>query len=324
MLSTVRAPRRPRRRLTAAVLATTIALTATACSSDDAAGPQTTDHPTVVASTDVWGSVARAVAGDRAEVSSLVNSAGNDPHEFEPSLSDTAKIEDADVLVFNGGHYDAYMELAAIGTRARSVNASAVAGIELPDHDHSAHTHDSRTANEHLFYNLAVVKQVADQTATALAQVSPANTEYFKANAATFNKGITGLQDRVAAIKKAHKGTKVASTEPLSSYLLEDAGLVDIAPRSFVDAVENGQSPSAADVAKFTDLLQQHEIKVLMYNVQSVDPATQTVKQLAQRANVPVVEVTETLPTGTTDYLQWQGDQISRLQQALDAGHPGE
>ncbi len=313
------------RRFAAAALVAATGFAAVACSADDG-GPAQTDHPTVVASTDVWGSVARAVAGEHAEVTSLFNSPGADPHEFEPSMADTAAIKDADVLVFNGGHYDAYVETAAQGSRALRVNASSLLPGGADDHDADADDHDAgdheghdhaHGANEHVFYDLALVGQVADKTADALAEVSPANAQYFHANAATFNEGIAGLRDRLATIKKTHEGAKVASTEPLAVYLLSEAGLVDIAPAAFTDAVENGQSPSAADVAKFTDLLQKHEAKALIYNVQSVDPATQTVKQIAQRSSVPVVELTESMPAGTTDFLAWQSGQIGQLERAL-------
>lgn len=312
------------RRVAAAALVAVTGFAAVACANDDASGPPQTDHPTVVASTDVWGSVARAVAGEHAEVTSLFNTPGADPHEFEPSMADTAAIKDADVLVYNGGHYDAYVETAAQGSRALKIDASSLLpggapGADHDDHggdDHTGHDHGDR-ANEHVFYDLALVGQVADRTADALAEVSPANAQYFHDNAATFTEGIAGLRSRVAAIKKAHDGAKVAATEPLADYLLSEAGLVDIAPSAFTDAVENGQSPSAADVAEFTDLLQRHEAKALIYNVQSVDPATQAVKQIAQRASVPVVELTESLPAGTTDYLAWQSAQIGRLEQAL-------
>ena len=98
------------RKVLATVLIAVFGVVVAGCADDST---RTTDHPAVVASTDVWAAVARAVGGEHADVTALFNSPGADPHEFEPSMADTAKIEDADVLVFNGGHYDAYVETAA-------------------------------------------------------------------------------------------------------------------------------------------------------------------------------------------------------------------
>ena len=318
------------RGLAAASLVTATALAATACGSDDK--PAVTDHPTVVASTDVWGSVAAAVAGDKADIVSLFNSPDGDPHEFEPSAADTAKIEDGDVLVYNGGHYDAYFEKAAESSKALQVNAVSLLEGDEHDHDHGdeeAHDHDhdaegheghdhSHGPNEHVFYDLALVGQVADKTADALAEVSPSNAQTYRDNAAQFTEQIKGLQDRLGAVKAAHDGEKVAATEPLSEFMLADAGLTDIAPEAFTDAVENGQSPSAADVAKFNDLLKNKEAKALIYNTQAIDPATQSVLQIARNSDVPVVELTESLPAGVTGYIEWQSAQIEQLERALN------
>ncbi|MFT4085862.1 MAG: zinc ABC transporter substrate-binding protein [Gordonia sp. (in: high G+C Gram-positive bacteria)] len=311
------------RRAAVAVLAVTALATATACSSDD--GPQTTDHPLVVASTDVWASVARAVGGEHADVTALYNSPDGDPHEFEPSAADTAKIQDGNVLLYNGEHYDAYFETAAADAKGKKINAySILTGDESDGHDHDEdHAGHHHSTNEHVFYNLPVVAQVADKVADALAEVAPDHAKYYRDNAAKFTTGINGLRGRLAAIKAEHDGTKVTQTEPLAAYLLTEAGLVDVAPESFTAAVEEGQSPSAADLAKFQDLLtakdgQPPVSKALIYNTQAVDATTESILKTARQSGVPVVQLTESLPRGVTDYLAWQSAQIQQLEQALD------
>ncbi|OUC78379.1 metal ABC transporter solute-binding protein, Zn/Mn family [Gordonia lacunae] len=322
--------------LAAAGVLSAAALVLSACSNDSGGsdGP-----PTVVASTNVWGSVAAAVAGDKAQVTALYNNADGDPHEFEPSAADTATIADADILVFNGGHYDSYMEEAAANSDATAVDAFALlggaehsseAGGEHAEHgddhasggDHSdgAHDHSHDDQNEHVFYDLPVVAQVADKVADALAERDPGNAETYRANAETFTTGIDGLRAKLTTIREQHAGTEVAQTEPLAGYLLTEAGLVDIAPAGFTQAVEEGQSPAAADRAALQDILVDRRAKVLIYNTQAVDPVTQAMRDVAGSAGVPVVKFTETLPDGVTDYLVWQGAQIDALTAALGSG----
>lgn len=306
--------------LAAAGALSTAVLLLAGCSSDSGNGD---DTPTVVTSTNVWGAVASAVAGDKATVTSVYTNTEGDPHEFEPSAADTATIADADILVMNGGHYDAYMEQAAKSSGATVVDAYALTRSDDHDaHDHDADDHsadDHGDENEHVFYDLPVVAEVADKVADALAEQDPANAETYRANAKTFTTGIDELRGEVAGIRKAHDGTKVAQTEPLAGYLLTEAGLVDAAPAGFTQAVEEGQSPSAADRAAMQDLLASRGAAVLIYNVQAVDPVTQAMLDVAKSAKVPVVEFTETLPDGVTDYLVWQRAQVDALAAALDA-----
>src|SRR6266481_3844191 len=63
-------------------------------------------HPhaaTVVASTDVWGSVARAVTGRHVSVKAILSGADVDPHSYQVSPADAAAITDAALVIYNGG-----------------------------------------------------------------------------------------------------------------------------------------------------------------------------------------------------------------------------
>ncbi len=54
--------------------------------------------------------IAQNVVGDRASVITLVPS-GLDPHTFEATPKDAAKIENADVLILNGGGLEYWLTL---------------------------------------------------------------------------------------------------------------------------------------------------------------------------------------------------------------------
>jgi zinc/manganese transport system substrate-binding protein len=79
-----------------------------ACGGEQSVG--THELPNVVASTDVWGSVAQAIVGDHAKVTSIVTGASADPHSFEASPADAAAIIDASLVVYNGGGYDQWVD----------------------------------------------------------------------------------------------------------------------------------------------------------------------------------------------------------------------
>ncbi|MCF8589631.1 metal ABC transporter solute-binding protein, Zn/Mn family [Gordonia liuliyuniae] len=309
----------------AAALASAAVLTAGLVACSDDSGPQDTDHPVVVASTSVWASVADAVAGDNADVSALFDTPNGDPHEFEPTNADAARVLDANVIVMNGGHYDAYMERIAADAEGHQVSAlddehdhedGDGDGDEHDHGDHAGHDHD---ATEHAFYTLPVVADTADDIADALAEVAPVHADEYRANAKAFRTEIDQLRARMTKLGSDHPNTEVAATEPLATTLLSEAGITDIAPAGFTAAVEEGQSPSAADRAAFDDLLRAHKVSALIYNVQSVDPATESVLATAKSSGVPVVEFTESLPEGADSYVAWQSTQIAQLEKALNA-----
>lgn len=98
----------------------------------------------------------RHVAGDLAEVENLVP-AGVEPHDWEPTPKDMARITEADVLVYNGAGMEAWVDqvLDSVDTSKLKV-IEASKGLEIMEgsHDHHDHGHDhgdehSHTEGEH-------------------------------------------------------------------------------------------------------------------------------------------------------------------------------
>ncbi|QDQ90142.1 ABC transporter permease [Rhodococcus sp. WB9] len=310
------------RAATAAVgLSFAAALTLTACSSDTT-GDGTL---TVVASTNVWGSVAQAVAGDKVDVTSIITEPSSDPHSFEASPTDAAELTDASLIVYNGGGYDHFVD-DIIGTGNSdqlTVNAfdlredGAHAGEdEHSDGGDSPEGHDHGDVNEHVWFDVDTVDATAQSIADKLGQLDPDNADAYQANAATFHgqlEQISAITDGIAA---AHKDAPVAQTEPIAYYLLQSAGLKDVTPPDFTSAIENGNDPAPAAIAATRQLLTDKQVQALVYNVQTQDRVTQDVRATAEAAGIPVVEVTETLPEGL-DYIQWQTNTAESLAAAL-------
>src|SRR5215475_10891750 len=163
---------------------------ATGCGQDNkAASGHQQGTPSVVASTNVWGSVASAVAGDHTPVKSIISNPADDPHSFEASPADAAAITDASLVVYNGGGYDHWVDdVLASHHDVPAVNAYAL----LPGAD-------PQPANEHVFYDLETVKAVANQIADKLSQSDASHAGDYKANADKFNQQV----DVIAAAERA-------------------------------------------------------------------------------------------------------------------------
>jgi zinc/manganese transport system substrate-binding protein len=292
-------------RAVSVVSALTLTAGLTACGSDKA--PAQSPTPTVVASTDVWGSVAQAVAGDHAKVTSIVNNASADPHSFEASPSNAAAIADASLVVFNGGGYDHWVDdVLSSHPGVASINAYSL--LAAPPGE--------QPANEHVFYDLDTAKAVAATIADRLAQDDPQHATDYKSNAETFNRGADAVAQTERAIRTSHPGAAVVATEPVAHYLLVAAGLTDKTPAGFASAVEQDTDPAPVDVAAMLDLIKSRQVAAVVFNEQTVTEVTKQVQAAAQSAGIPVVKVTETLPAGA-DYLTWQRDTADRLTVAL-------
>jgi len=171
--------------------------------------------------------------------------------------------------------------------------------------------------NEHVWYDLPGVGKVADQVAARLGELQPASKQAFTDNAAAFKAKVDELEKRLGELGAAHPGTKVVVTEPVAHYLLKSAKLTDATPKAFSDAVENDTDVPAGAVNEYKQLIATKQVKALINNAQTVTPLTQDVVGQAKAAGIGVVDVTETLPQGVTDYIGWMTGEVDALAGAL-------
>ena len=90
-----------------------------------------------------------------------------------------------------------------------------------------------------------------------------------------------------------------------------------VTPPAFMTALSEGNDPSARDIATFQDQLRNRQVRVLVYNVQTVTPITDQLKQLAQQHGIPIVGVSETMPPSAQSFQDWQAAQLQLLLTAL-------
>ena len=79
----------------------------------------------VVASTSVYGDIARAIGGEAVSVTSLISDAAQDPHSYEASARDQLALSHADVVIENGGGYDDFVTTLLKGTDNADATVSA-------------------------------------------------------------------------------------------------------------------------------------------------------------------------------------------------------
>ena len=82
--------------------------------------------------------------------------------------------------------------------------------------------------------------------------------------------------------------------------------------------IMNDTEPSPQMLAAYEDLITGHKVKVLFYNKQVTEPTTQNILKLAQKNNLPVVGVTETMPA-KMQVNQWLSTEIEATRKALQA-----
>jgi zinc/manganese transport system substrate-binding protein len=263
----------------------------------------------VVAAENFWGNITSQIGGRDVTVTSLITNPNADPHLFETDAADAATLAQAQVVIENGAGYDTWMGslLGADGGSPRVVNAATVLHITGSD------------PNPHLWYDIPRVPKVAAAIAGALEKAAPRDAATFARNLAAFDASLAPLNATLATIKAHFHNVPVAYTERVPGYALAVAGLDVKTPPGFARAIEDGTDPGPADTLAMQKLITDHDINLLLYNVQTVTPVTTQIRALARSHGIPVVGVSETMPAGAANYQHWQQSQLTDLLHALES-----
>lgn len=173
-----------RRTLAIAAAALTAGLLG-ACGSDGGPG----DARTVVATTTQVADLARAVAGDRAEVRQILRP-NSDPHDYEPRPSDVKAVAGATVVLRSGGGLDDWL-----GEVLDNAGADAEATTLI---DAVRAGRRGRAVDPHWWQNprnaLAAVRRIRD----VLSAADPGGRGEYAANAAGYLARLRGLDAAIA------------------------------------------------------------------------------------------------------------------------------
>nr|VDG64041.1 zinc-binding protein AdcA [Streptococcus thermophilus] len=295
-----------------------------AASSDSA---NAADPADIVATTNVWADVASAVTGT--DVDAIINDASLDPHYFEPTARDLARVKEAGTLVANGGHYDD--TLYTVAEQDRIIHAVPLHfhgdhehgdhdhvhgdhehdhdGHDHGDHAHEGHDHGGHTFTtlpgsidelEHVWMSPAKVKNVAKQV-----------EERVGGDAGSVEKRMGEIEQRLNAMPHVHIGM----TETIAAPLIWGTELHDITPEPYLLASLNHTEPPVQAVADFLEEIESGLIDFLVVNPQSTNGATQRLVEAAKKNNVPIVEIRETPPAGMNflDYFEQVVDEIAAV-----------
>jgi zinc/manganese transport system substrate-binding protein len=253
-----------------------------------------------------YASLVNQIGGQCVSTNTILSDPNADPHEFQPTASDVRMYQNAQLVIENGLGYDDFSDriLATLSRQPAVINAGDVLGLQVG-------------ANPHVWYSPGYIDQIRAAILAELKQLNPEASAYFDSQSDALDQAFTGYHKLIEQIASQYTGVPVGATEPIFVDLANSTGLNLISPPDFMEAVAEGNDATARDLARFQDQITKHQIKVLVYNSQTVTSLTDQLKSLAQQNNIPIVGVSETMPEGAQTFQGWHAGQLQLLLQAL-------
>jgi ABC-type Zn uptake system ZnuABC Zn-binding protein ZnuA len=262
-----------------------IALLLAAC--QQGTPPQDSTVPNVLAVETFLADIAQNVAGERLMVQSLMP-AGLDPHAYEPTPKDLAKIAESQVLILNGAGLEASLERILESAGGERLIIEASAGLESRDTHETlpggAHGHED--GDPHFWLDPNNVVQYVENIRHGLSQADPAGADVYNANAEAYIAKLKALDawivEQVAQIP-AERRLLVTNHESLGyfadRYGFEIAGTI-------LPSFSTGASPSAQELAQLVERIKATGAPAIFLET-GANP--QLARQIADEAGIQVV-----------------------------------
>lgn len=142
--------------------------------------------------------LARQVGKDRVEIFSLLKP-GGDPHDFEPSPGDLARIRGARLILASGKGLEMYLprmaknlekgqEIFEVGKRVPSEK------VEVGELFVCCPAHSKGGIDPHWWHSIDNMRRAARYLADEFGRVDPANADYYRENALEYGKRLEQLK----------------------------------------------------------------------------------------------------------------------------------
>jgi len=288
------------------VFLTLFALAITGCKpASDSPGAD----PAILTSTTFLADITHNIAGDRVTVESLLP-IGIDPHSYQPTPRDTAKIADSKLLITNGADYEHFIESLMGNAGGERTVIDASTGV-------SPRT-DANGVDPHMWLDPNNVVIYVENIRKGLTEYDPEGAAIYQSNADVYVAELKDLDawivGQVSQIPPQRR-LLITNHESLG-YFAERYGLT--VAGTVVESFSSGASPSAGQMAGLIDQIKSSGAPAIFLDASDNEALA---KQIADETGVRVVtdlhleSLTDGTPVGT--YIDMMKYNVTLIVEAL-------
>jgi ABC-type Zn uptake system ZnuABC Zn-binding protein ZnuA len=240
----------------------------------------------VIATETFLADIARQVAGSRFTVDALIPY-GLDPHGFEPTPQDIARVSESDILIVNGAGAEGWLEpmLANIGGQRRLIVASN--GLQSRPVDILVKSAGSQGEDPHFWLDPVLVVRYVENIRDGFLAADPDGESQFRSNAEQYIAQLRALdgwiRTRVSAIPASRR--LLVTNHETFGYFADRYGFRIVG--TILPGVSTDAEPTAQQLAQLTDRIRSSGVKAIFLeqgtNAQMAD-------QLARETGVKVID----------------------------------
>ncbi len=262
--------------------------------------------------------IAQNVAGERVRVETLMP-IGIDPHAYQPTPQEVAKIAESQVLIINGAHFEEWLDETLQNAGGTRIVIEASAGLdsrkptanEILDPDHAGDPHFWLDPTKTISY----VENIRD----GLTKADPEGADSYAANAELYIADLVALDNWIMAqVSQIPLENRLLVTNHESFGYFADRYGFDIAG-TVIPSTSSEASPSAQQMAELIDAIKRMGIRAIFLETGA---NSQLANQIAQETGAKVITnlYTHSItgPTGEAPgYIEMMKHNVNLIVEAL-------
>lgn len=267
---------------------------------------------------------AKNVVGDAGDVELLIP-AGTEPHDYEPSAKDIAKITDADVFVYNSGELETWVKDVLENVDENKVTVVEAAGSidlmagvehdEEEEDDHDGHDHDHEL-DPHVWLDPVLAQKEVEAIRDALVKKYPEQKEVFEKNSAAYLEKLADLNTEFKEAFENAENKTFVTQHAAFGYLAKQYGLT----QESIAGISPDQEPSPSRLAELKKYIEDNNVTVIYFETSA---SSKVAKTLAKETGVelavlnPLESLTKKEQEAGENYISVMEENLEALKKSI-------
>lgn len=256
---------------------------------------------------------ASQIGGERANVVNITPP-GAEPHDYEPTTTDLARIEGSKLLVLNGAGLETWGSKVSNNLKNKQIeiveSATGLATLQMLE--------DGKTVQDpHVWLDPVLAKEEVSRILEGFVKVDPVNKIYYQNNAKTLNLKLDRLYKEYKDGLSKCMLKDIVTSHAAFGYLAQRFGLKQIA----ISGLSPDSEPSPRNIANIVDEARTNDIKYIFFEELVSPKLAETIaREVGAKTLVfdPLEGLTPVKKALNKDFIQVEEDNLSNLKIALE------
>ena len=249
------------------------------------------------------------VGGDKVEVSLLIPF-GIEPHDWEPTVKNLQKLQQAHLVIINGVGFESWVDdFESIESSAVIVDTSNGISIikELDEYD----DHES-FGDPHIWLNPVMAQKQIENIVHALIEIDPTNKDYYNNNANSYIEKLDTLDKKITKELSMCEKKDFIAFHKAFTYFAAQYGLNQ---HTILESIDPHAEPTSKTLENVIKLAKNLDLNVI-FTEETVDIRTSEVIAKEIGGRVLVLSPVE-IGNENTDYIEKMEQNLLHLKEAL-------